>query len=140
MWRLLLAVSLGGALGACLRFGLGEVFAQVARSKHVEGELPEALLFPWATLVANVTGSFLLASFVEWLRLSKLQLSTEFNVFFTIGVCGSFTTYSTFNFDLLRLIEDGKVGRATLYIGATLLTALLAGCLGLVLARFLVDR
>lgn len=93
--------------------------------------------FPRGTLLVNVVGSFLIA-FVFDLSLRGVPISPDLRLFLTTGVMGGFTTYSSFNYELLRLLEDGAPSNAALYAALTVFGCLAAGVSGLVVARVLV--
>jgi len=128
VWGRLAWVCLGGAAGSGARY-LVQVWA--------EGAFGAA--FPYGTLLVNLLGSFLLGALLEvgfrtdWLApTSRLALGT--------GVLGGFTTYSTFNYDTIRLIEARTPGLAGLNVLATVSGCLLAGTLGAAVARWAVGR
>lgn len=111
------AVALGSAVGGLLRFGL-------ARLLH--GVAPAGLHL--ATLSVNVLGS---AAF-GWLlaRHSQAAMHTTLYLGLTTGVLGGFTTYSTFNTELLRLVQAGHAERAGLYAAVTLTVCFAGGAAG----------
>lgn len=117
MW---FAVAGGGALGSLARFGTGLL---LARSDG----------FPIGTLVVNVFGSFLIGVFARVFvppdqdHLLRLALTT--------GFCGGFTTFSTFSAETITLLQQGKAGRAMLYVALSLTMGLAATWLGLMLAK-----
>lgn len=78
----------GGALGAVLRYAIGQWLVHDR--------------FPFATLLVNVVGSFALG------LLTFADLSDEVMLFVGVGMCGSFTTYSSFSFEVVRLWESGN--------------------------------
>ena len=90
--------------------------------------------FPYATLIVNVVGSFLMALVME-LSLRIGGFSDELRLALTTGFMGGFTTYSAFNFETTALAHGDQLGRAALNVGLTVVACLLAGLLGLVLAR-----
>lgn len=103
-----LLVALGGALGSALRYGLGA---------WVQGVLGPG--FPYSTLVVNALGSFLIGLV---LRLSlEGVLSGEARLFLAVGVLGGFTTFSSFSYETLALLQGGEAGRAFLYALGSLL-------------------
>lgn len=88
------------------------------------------------TFSANVLGSFGLGM-VFVLGEEATWLGTDARLFLGTGVMGGFTTYSAFNLESLGLVEAGAVGRAVLYMTATVIVCLLAGVAGLWLGRVL---
>lgn len=92
--------------------------------------------FPWGTFVANVLGSFGLGVVVV-LGAGKTWMGSEVTLILGMGVMGGFTTYSAFNVQNLRLIEEGAVGKAAVYMVATVIVCLGAGLAGLTVARAL---
>ncbi len=124
MGRFLL-ICLGGALGTGARFLISSGMARAFGPQ-----------FPRGTILINVTGSFLIALVLE-LSLRTGAISPGMRLFLTTGVMGGYTTYSSFNYETLRLAEDGSYGLAALNLGLTVVGCLLAGLLGLVAARAL---
>lgn len=112
-----IAVALGGALGACARFALGNVFKS-----------------PMGTLVANGLGCLLIGLVAGFLA-SRMQLNDSIRPFVITGFLGALTTYSTFSLEALEMLNEGKITQAVGYIGATLLISLSACALGLSMAR-----
>ena len=121
--QLMLAVALGGALGSVARYlvgiGSGKLFG---------------LEFPWGTLIINVAGSFLIGVFVELFAL-KWDLPQTVRVFLTVGICGGFTTFSTFSLDSYVLIERGELWPAAAYIVGSVVLSIGALVAGLYLIR-----
>lgn len=115
----IILVGLGGALGANLRYGLIELTRRF---------YPTA--FPWGTLAVNVLGSFLLGLLAGWLLGPDSPTRQQWRLFIGIGLCGGFTTFSTFSLDTLVLLRHGKPGLAFLYIMASVLAAFLAVWIG----------
>jgi fluoride exporter len=87
--------------------------------------------FPWGTLIVNVVGSFLIAILLE---LSTQRISPNLRIGLTTGFLGGLTTYSSFNYESTALLQAQPL-RGFLNIAVTLLGCLLAGYLGLLLAR-----
>jgi CrcB protein len=124
--RRFLLVCLGGALGTGARYYLAVALAQGA-----------APALPRATLLVNLSGSYLIALVVE-LSLLTGAISQDVRLFLTTGIMGGYTTYSSFNFELLRLAGPSAApGTAAAYLALTLAGGLVAGFLGLVTARAL---
>jgi CrcB protein len=122
-----LLVCVGGAIGSGARY----LVATWAAATFGTG-------FPSGTLIVNVVGSFLVGAILET-SLHSAAISTTLRLFLTTGVMGGFTTYSSFNYETLRLFEDGSVGRAVLNLCLTVFGCITAGVLGLAAARLLVQ-
>jgi CrcB protein len=90
--------------------------------------------FPWGTLAVNVVGSLLLGVITR-LSLDPKLLSATARLALGTGFMGGFTTYSTFNLETMRYLQEGAIGKGLLYGAATLLGCLAAGALGWALAR-----
>jgi CrcB protein len=120
-------IALGSAIGGVGRYLLGGL---VQRSL--------AGTFPIGTLFVNITGSFLLGLLLRY-AVDTPTVTPEFRALLTVGLCGGYTTFSTFSYESLALIEDGDWGRAGLYVALSLLLSLLATFVGLVAARELVS-
>ena len=102
----LLAVALGGSIGAVLRYLVFTIY-----------EKSHSQTFPWATLAVNLTGSFLIG--LLWGAFDKFYVSPGMRMFLFVGILGSFTTFSTFAFDVFSLGKDGSIKYLILYISAT---------------------
>lgn len=118
-----LAVAAGGALGAVLRYYLGGTVLGRAGAP-----------FPTATFVINVTGSFILGLFLT-LATERFQVSTHLRLAVAVGFVGAYTTFSTFEYETAKLIEDGDVTRALLNVLLSFVVGLLAVWLGIFAAR-----
>lgn len=112
-----LLIALGAAIGAPLRF----LTDQFLRSRHDS-------LFPWGTLVVNVTGSLLLG------LLAGLPADPALRALLGTGLCGALTTYSTFGYETLCLAQGGARRHAVVNVAANIAAGLGAGLLGLTLA------
>jgi len=115
---ILLGVSLAGAAGAIARFVLDGAI-----------KTRRTTVFPWATLVINVTGSLLLGVLTGLVIFHGTPgaLRTVLGT----GFCGGYTTFSTASFETVRLLQQGRRGPALLNSGGTLLLTLLGGGAGL---------
>ncbi|WP_243029249.1 fluoride efflux transporter CrcB [Thermus albus] len=112
-----LLVALGGALGSLLRYGLG-AWVQALTGPS----------FPYSTLLINALGSFLIGVVI---RLSlEGALSGEARLFLAVGVLGGFTTFSTFSYETLALLQDGEAWRAFLYVFFSIFLGLFLVLLG----------
>ncbi|HEX4441392.1 MAG TPA: fluoride efflux transporter CrcB [Thermoanaerobaculia bacterium] len=116
-------ICLGGALGTGARYLL---------SGFAAAEL--GTVFPWGTLAVNVIGSLLLGAIMH-VGLTTSLLSPTLRMTLGTGVLGGFTTYSTFNYETLRQLQDGAWPLALTYVGVTLFGCLAAGWAGVTLAR-----
>ena len=124
MTRFLL-VCLGGAFGTGARYLFGG-WAQRALGA----------VFPYGTLIINLVGSFLLAV-IMYLSLEVDLIPASTRVVLATGVMGGFTTYSTFNYETLKLLQAGSLALGALNLVATVVGCLVAGVLGLVVAKAL---
>jgi fluoride exporter len=117
-------IALGGALGTTARYWLSGV---VARSI---GET-----FPWGTLVINVTGSFVIGFFGALTGPDgRVFVGSTARQFVMIGMCGGYTTFSSFSLQTLNLMNDGEWFRAGANIGLSVLLCMFAVWIGVVLA------
>jgi CrcB protein len=91
-------------------------------------------MFPWGTLVINVTGSLVLGFLMRY-ALATPGVSVEMRALLTTGFCGGYTTFSTYSYETATLIEDGQLGRAGTYALASVLVALAGTFGGFALAR-----
>jgi CrcB protein len=126
-WRLIAAVAIGGALGSVARYLLGA---------FIQDRVATAL--PVGTLVINVVGSVLLGFFVQ-VGLESAAFSPEIRFFLTTGFCGGFTTFSTFSYETLKLVEDGEYGTASLYVTSSVVLSLVGCAIGMAAARRLIS-
>jgi fluoride exporter len=113
----LVAVAVGGAAGACARVGLATSWLVTAGA------------WPWATFTANIVGAFLLGLIVAALRRHG-GLSIAIYRLTGTGFCGALTTFSTMQVELLRMLEQGRLGLAAGYLSASLVAGYLAMSLG----------
>jgi fluoride exporter len=120
-----LIIGVGGFLGANARYVVGGWITQQWGSQ-----------FPWGTFVINVTGSFLLGLLMAYLN-SRPLVSPQYRLFFAVGFLGAYTTFSTFSYETLRLVQDQNIGAALLNIGGSVVLGLVGVVLGVWLGRFL---
>jgi CrcB protein len=113
-------IALGSAVGGVARYGASSL---VARSF---GET-----FPWGTLLVNVTGSFVIGIFAtltgpdgRWL------VPPDARLFVTIGICGGYTTFSSFSLQTFNLVRSGEYGAALGNIAGSVILCLVAVWLG----------
>jgi CrcB protein len=116
-------VAIGSAVGGAARYLIG-LLVQAATGTS----------FPSGTLVVNATGSLLLGLLLRY-AVATPAISPEVRALLTTGICGGYTTFSTFTYETATLLEDGDYRRAALYIAASLLLALAGMFAGFELAR-----
>ncbi len=90
--------------------------------------------FPYGTLIINAVGSFLIVIIMH-LSIQRGMISPDLRVILTTGLMGGFTTYSSFNYETIRLLQDGALGLGALNILATVVVCLVAGGLGVLICR-----
>ena len=126
---LILLIGLGSALGGIARYGCSLLL------EHFFGAT-----FPWGTLFVNVTGSFVIGLFFALSAPGgRLAVSPEWRLFVTTGLCGGYTTFSSFSLQTLALLRDGEwlagglnaVGSLVLCLAAVWLGTACAGALNL---------
>ncbi len=91
-------------------------------------------VFPYGTLTVNLIGSFLLGLIMEGSQHSTL-LNAEIRMGITVGLMGGFTTFSTFSYETVRLLEKGSFGSAAANILLSVIICLFAAALGIFVAR-----
>ena len=123
-FQLIAAVAAGGAIGSVARYLVGVISGKLF-----------GINFPWGTLFINISGSFLIGLFIA-LFATKWDLPQAARVFLTVGICGGYTTFSTFSLDAWYLIERGEMAASLAYMGASVVLSLAAliGALHLVRA------
>lgn len=113
-------MALGGALGSLARFALSGAIARGI------GEI-----FPWGTLVVNITGCFIIGLFAMLTGPDgRVLVPPDVRQFFMVGVCGGFTTFSSFSLQTLALARDGDMGRAGANVALSVVFCLLGVWLG----------
>ncbi len=117
-----LLAALGGAIGAVARWGAAEVLP------------PTAGGWPWATLLVNLTGCFLLGVLIAVLA-ARSPEPAWVRPFLAVGVLGGYTTYSTFAVEVVRLVEDGAAVLAAGYVLLSVGGSVAAVALGAVSGR-----
>lgn len=116
-------VFLGGGLGAALRHGVNLGAASLLGTR-----------FPYATLFANVSGSFVMGLLIAYFAF-KDGGSQHWKLFLTTGVLGGYTTFSAFSLETALLYERGELALAALYVVASVALAIAGLFGGLLLVR-----
>ena len=115
MFKDFLFVGLGGMLGSILRYGCYQVFRGSA--------------FPWGTFVVNIAGSFVIG-ILSALIIQRVIISEHWRLFWVMGICGGFTTFSAFSSESLQLLQQQRLLVFSLYISGTMLFGVVATFLG----------
>ncbi len=124
--QMLVAIAAGGAIGALSRhFVAGYVFRALGSS------------FPYGTFVVNVAGSLFMGFLITAFAL-KFETSQELRGFLTVGLLGSFTTFSTYSLEMALLIERGDWTGAATYAFGSMLLGLVALFIGIWLGRVMI--
>ncbi|HHV63786.1 MAG TPA: fluoride efflux transporter CrcB [Peptococcaceae bacterium] len=114
---------IGGALGALTRYELGVWIS----SKWNQG-------FPYHTFIINITGAFLLG-FINILLIERYNVSPVWRMGIGVGFLGAYTTFSTFSYEIIKLIEEGSYSTASFYAFASVLVGLVFVAIGMSFAR-----
>jgi CrcB protein len=116
-------IGLGAAIGANARYWIGQVVAD---------RLGTA--FPYGTLIINVSGSVLIGCIMTLLA-DRLLVDTQWRLFLVVGLLGGYTTFSSFSYETIALMQSGRWLPASVYIAGSVLFCV-AGCyIGVVAAQ-----
>jgi CrcB protein len=122
-----LLVFLGGGIGAASRHGINIAVARLFGTG-----------FPVATMLINITGSFIMGLMVAWFAFrGSGEVSQHARLFLTTGILGGYTTFSTFSLDAALLWERGAILGAAFYVIGSVVISLIAVFAGLALVRTL---
>ena len=124
--KVLLAVAIGGAIGAIARFQLSQLFI-----KSFSGD------FIYNIMVANIIGCFLMGVCYEFMNL-KINVGIEWRAFFMVGVLGAFTTFSSFALDVFILVERGNFLNASIYILSSVIFSIFGLFVGIYIIRSII--
>ena len=115
-----LYIALGGGLGSVARYAIS---GTVARSLNE--------VFPWGTLTANISGCFIIGLFAMLTGPDgRVLFPPDFRQFFMVGICGGYTTFSSFSLQTLALARDGDFPRASANVIVSVVFCLLGVWLG----------
>jgi CrcB protein len=120
-----LFVALGGAIGSAARYLVGGWFA--ARF---------GAAFPYGTFVINVSGSFIIGFFLAFAQ-DRVSISPYWRLFFAVGFVGGYTTFSTFEYEAIRLLQDGEMLLAAVYLMGSVVTGGVAAIAGIALGSWI---
>ena len=113
-----------GAIGTLARYGLQGVVQQRTGAG-----------FPYGTLAVNLVGCLLLGGVAQY-GLTHLTIPPEWRIGITVGFFGAFTTFSTFSWETVQLLQDGEWMRATTYI----FVSVVGGLIGIFVGMGIADR
>jgi len=122
MFKNLLLIGTGGFAGSALRFLI---------SRYIE--LQVFTSFPLGTFVVNVVGCFIIGA-IYGLATENLA-SPEIRFLLATGFCGGFTTFSSFSYESLSLVQDGQIWYVFLYLAGSLFAGIMAAWLGLLITE-----
>lgn len=123
MLRTILIVGTGGFIGSVMRY-LVQYFVEKGLTST----------FPYGTLIANVAGSFIIGVVFALAEKGNL-LSAEWRLFIAVGICGGFTTFSSFAYNNFTMLKEGSFGQFFWNVGGSLFLGILAVYLGIILVR-----
>lgn len=118
-----LLVGLGGLIGSVARYALGLLFSKIAKTD-----------FPWGTFAVNISGCLLMGVFIGY-SVKQNWVNEQWQMFFIIGFCGGFTTFSSFAFENISMLQQQNFSGFILYATGSVLLGLLAIWGGLYLAK-----
>ena len=114
-----LIIACGGALGTVMRYGFSLAALSISRN------------LPWGTIGINILGSMLIGFFgTLTLAHGRFPLSENARLFVMVGVCGGFTTFSSFSLQTFDLLRAGAIARAAANVGLSVALCLAAVALG----------
>ncbi len=113
MLKTITLVGIGGGIGSILRY---------LASTGIQNKFLST--FPYGTMFVNISGCFLIG--VIYALATRNNISPEWRFFLATGICGGYSTFSTFSYESLTLLRDGELFYATAYIAASVILGLLA--------------
>lgn len=113
-------LGLAGAVGALARYLLGRLITERGRG-----------IFPWATLLINVSGAFLIGLLFG--LTGQKVISAQIQLIAATGFLGGYTTFSTMSWESVQLLKSGNTRLSVLYLAGNFIPGLLAAALGLAL-------
>jgi fluoride exporter len=121
--KTLIIIGIGGGLGSVLRY-----LTTILVNKYIQSN------FPCATFVTNILGCLLIGLFFGYLEKHN-AISQELKFFLITGLCGGYTTFSTFSNENIQLLQNNQLLLAFLYIGLSIFVGLMATWFGLTIAK-----
>ena len=123
MLRTLLIVGSGGFIGSVMRY-LVQFFIEKGATTT----------FPWGTFVANVAGSFIIGVVFALAEKGNL-MNSELRLFFAVGICGGFTTFSSFAYNNFTMLKEHSFGQLLWNVGGSLFFGILAIYIGVLVVK-----
>ena len=124
MIKHLLLVFIGGGLGSVCRY----LISEITYFKN--------LIFPYPTLLTNLLGCFLIGLILGW-SIKNSNINSSLIILFTVGFCGGFTTFSSFSYESLTLINNNQLLNLFIYIFSSILIGIFAVFVGLKISKYL---
>lgn len=115
-------VALGGAIGSCLRYGVGQIESITAKGL--------------STFIVNVVGCFVIG--VLYVVFSRWEIAEHWRLLLFVGLLGGFTTYSTYMLDAIMMVQAGDWFKAVCYVLMTNIAGLLSAVAGIYIMTFCV--
>jgi len=122
--KIIALIGIGSFIGGVFRY----LLSQSVQSKFLSA-------YPFGTLTVNIIGC--LAIGIVFGLSEKFNFSPEWRLFLATGICGGFTTFSTFSFETMAMLRDGQYLYSFLYIGSSVFVGLIAVYLGILLLKLL---
>jgi CrcB protein len=120
-----LLVGIGGFIGSIARYLVGGWFAARFGSA-----------FPYGTFVINVTGSFVIGFFLAFAQ-DRVSLSPYWRLFFAVGFVGGYTTFSTFEYESISLLQNGEMLLGAIYMIGSMVIGAIAAIGGIALGSWI---
>lgn len=117
-----------GGTGSVLRYFVSLLWKHVSLHPRFEG-----IIFPWPTFIANILGCLMIGIFYQWA--DKDGISIEMRLALVTGLCGGFTTFSTFSYEGVALLHSGEYVTYLIYVTASVVLGLFAAALPLLCCR-----
>lgn len=119
----IITVALGGAMGAVSRFLVGNIVGKALGSA-----------WPYGTFIINIVGCFCMGVLMTVI-VERQLLPAAWRLFLCVGFLGGFTTFSSFGYETISLINNGKLLEAIAYVSGSVLLGLLATAIGVYVGR-----
>lgn len=119
----LLLVAVGGSIGSCARY----LVSMWSSGRFGVG-------FPYGTLIVNIVGSFIIGAFMS-AATERFIINPNWRFLIVVGFCGGLTTFSSFSYETLKLLEDTDLNLAMLNIFANMVLGFLATWLGIIVVK-----